>query len=123
PEGGERVADLVAEDARGVDAGVGVALRLDRAREDGAVVGEDPPALDLGVLEELAPVERVVAQALRAELGPPRGREHEDREQQHDEPEQAGDRRVHAARSLRARSEICSSSASRMKLATMDEPP
>jgi hypothetical protein len=96
----------VAEDVRGVDAGVGVALRLDRAREDGAVVGEDPPALDLGVLEQLAPVERVVAQALRAELGPPRGREHEDREQQHDEPEQAGDRRVHAMPPLAIRARL-----------------
>ena len=47
----------------------------------------------------------------------------ERREHHEDDAEQPQDRRVHARASRRARSETSSRSASRMKFATIDEPP
>src|SRR4051794_15588910 len=85
----------------------------------------------LHLLEQLAPVVRVVLEPFGAELvdRPPRRREHQRREQQHHEPEQVADLRVHettppvSSWRWRAESETISSSASRTKLAMTELPP
>ena len=116
------VADRVAEQlAERVAAAERPVPRLDRPRDDLPVAREDAPAVDPLLLEQRAAVERVVAQRLGLEDRPPRRLRDEQREEDRDEGVEAEGGRVH--RGALARFETVSSSASRMKFATIDEPP
>src|SRR5262245_57875946 len=120
-------ADVVEADRQREQAPGRVAALEALARER-AVAGQqlavrrpDDAALDLLLLDQRALVLRLLAQRGGAEHGPARAEADEHREQHHEEHEETEDRRVHAG--WRARLEIASSSATRMKLATIDEPP
>ena len=114
----------------GIAARVAVAGQRAVGGQHLAVGGLDDAALDPLLLEQHAPVVRVVAQRLGLEHRPARREGDQHGEQHQDEPEEADDRRVHrsplrpiAPAGRRARSETSSSSASRTKLARIDEPP
>ena len=118
------VADRVGEQPAGrVPARVGPVGALERPGEHRAVRGADRPAADPLLGEDLALVAGVGLQVLGAEDGVVGRLGHERGEEQQDHDEQAGDGHVHRAYSRRARSDTMSSSASRTKFATIDEPP
>ena len=129
----ERVADRVGEQpARRVLAhehGRAAAPLAPVDRDPGlAVPGEDQAARDRLLLDQRAPVVRVVLEPLRVEHRPV-GREPDQQGEQHDEQAvDLPDRHVHTSpplriRSARAWSETISSSASRTMLATIELPP
>jgi hypothetical protein len=133
----EAVADRVSEEralrvAPHVAQAGSVALG-DRAGDDDAVGGEDPPALDLLLLQQRTLVGRLLLQRVRVEDRPVGGEADQHREEGDDEAEQLDDLAVHegpnaraavgAVTWRRARSEISSSSASSTKLATIELPP
>src|SRR5436190_10763745 len=66
------------------------------AREHAAVAGADQAARMTQLLEQLAPVVRVVLQALRLEHGPARRERDQHCEQQDEQAEEVADLRVHA---------------------------
>ena len=126
PDAQEVVADRVSEEPRlgRVAAAVQGVAGLHRVGEQRVVAGADDAAVHALLLDLRARVQGVLAvrlgidDAVVARHADERGEEH-----QH-EPEELEDRRVHASSaSRRARSETSSSSASRMKLATIEEPP
>ena len=94
----------------------------DRLRQHGPIVGDYFSSLDPQVIDQRPAIERVRGQRRRVEHRPPRRPSDQQREQHHHDDEQLRDRAVHAA-GLRARSDTSNSSASRTKLAMIDDPP
>src|SRR5262249_40579327 len=130
----EAVADRVAEQgALGVVADVNLVVAAalgGRARDHRPVVRQDGAAVDLLLLQQRPAVRRVGLERVRVEDRPVRREPEEEGVEDQEEAEELDDLPVHwasASPSSRARrralSEIISSSASRMKLATIELPP
>jgi hypothetical protein len=121
-DGDERVAHRVGEEVAGrVAARVRVARPRLRAGDERPVGRPDHAAPDALLLEQLALVELVGPQVLGLEDRPARRPADEQREEHADHDEQPHDRRVHFG--ALARLDTVSRRASRMKFATIDEPP